>query len=273
MHEIDIRLLKTSAELEEVRQLESKVWGEAEAVPVHQTLTVTKNGGLVLGAFSHKKLIGFQYSFPGYDGKSIYLCSHILAVDPAFRSSGIGEKLKQAQREYSKQLNYSYISWTYDPLESVNGYLNIGKLKAVCSTYIENCYGEMNDPLNADLPSDRFVVKWDTIESIKLPREYTMKEVIEANMVQWKLNDEGFPFIQAIREASFDNDRFVAVAIPSAFQQMKDRSPSIALEWRMQTRKLFTEYFSKGYEVTNFMKHKEPESPVHFYILTRKEAE
>lgn len=46
--------------------------------------------------------------------------------------------------------------WTYDPLETVNGYLNLSKLGGVCTQYIENCYGEMPDILNAGLPSDRF---------------------------------------------------------------------------------------------------------------------
>ena len=113
---LTIRSLTTTTELEDVRTLESRVWGEEEATPVHQTLTAVKNGGLVLGAFLDEKLIGFQYSFPGFDGNCVYLCSHILSVDPAYRSMGIGAKLKHAQRQESKKKGYSYIRCTYDPL-------------------------------------------------------------------------------------------------------------------------------------------------------------
>jgi predicted GNAT superfamily acetyltransferase len=271
--DIEIRLLTTSAELEQARKLESAVWGEAESVPVHQTLTVTKNGGFVLGAFLGEKLVGFQYSFPGYDGHSIYLCSHILAVDSKFRSYGVGEKLKQAQWEQSRKMGYSFISWTYDPLESGNGYLNIGKLGAVCSTYIENCYGEMNDYLNSGLPSDRFLVKWMTSEKKHKPyQEMTIQQVMDANIVRWRLNKDGIPVIEEVFSLQPDHESFLAVAIPASFQQIKESAPSIALDWRMKTRKLFTRYFNEGWEVSDFIKNPSAESPVHFYIMNRKEV-
>jgi predicted GNAT superfamily acetyltransferase len=270
---LTIRSLTTTTELEEVRALESRVWGKEEATPVHQTLTAVKNGGLVLGAFLNEKLIGFQYSFPGFDGTCVYLCSHILAVDPAYRSMGIGAKLKHAQRQESKKKGYSYISWTYDPLESANGYLNIGKLGAVCSTYIENCYGDMNDPLNANLPSDRFVVEWASAEDTKRAQPtYTPDQIMDASLIQWTLTDEGFPSVTGIDEKWLDHD-VVSVAIPSAFQQMKEVSPSLALDWRMRTRRVFQMCFAKGFEVTNFMKYPESSAPVHFYILTKKEVQ
>ena len=270
---LTIRSLTTTTELEDVRALESRVWGEKEATPVHQTLTAVKNGGLVLGAFLDEKLIGFQYSFPGFDGTCVYLCSHILAVAPAYRSMGIGAKLKHAQRQESKKKGYSYISWTYDPLESANGYLNIGKLGAVCSTYVENCYGDMNDPLNADLPSDRFVVEWASAEDTKRAQPlYMPDQIMDASLIQWTLTDEGFPSVTGIDEKWLDHD-VVSVAIPSAFQQMKEASPSLALDWRMRTRRVFQTCFATGFEVTDFMKYPESSTPVHFYILTKKEGQ
>jgi predicted GNAT superfamily acetyltransferase len=65
---IEIRLLTTTPELENPREIESAIWGAEDVVPMHQILTVIKNGGFVLGAFQGNKLIGHQYSFPGYDG-------------------------------------------------------------------------------------------------------------------------------------------------------------------------------------------------------------
>lgn len=272
--DIVIRLLTTPTELEQVRQLECNIWGQREAVPYHQTLAFTKNGGLVLGAFTGSRLIGFLYSFPGYDGKSIYLYSHTLAVDSSFRSSGIGEKLKQAQREQSKKMGYSYIMWTYDPLESINGYLNIGKLKAVCSTYVEDCYGDLTDSLNTGLPTDRFLVTWSTVARKKITHDkQTLQQVLDANIVEWKLNDESIPVIQNIHSGSFIDKHFLAVAIPLSFQKIKDHSASIARDWRMKTRTLFTEYFESGWEITDFMKHPQEDFPVCFYIMTRKGKE
>ena len=74
---LTIRSLTTTTELEDVRALESRVWGEEEATPVHQTLTAVKNGGLVLGAFLNEKLIGFQYSFPGLTERASIMFSYI----------------------------------------------------------------------------------------------------------------------------------------------------------------------------------------------------
>jgi hypothetical protein len=52
------------------------------------------------------------------------------------------------------------ITWTYDPLLSRNAHINISRLGAVCKTYLRSEYGDMQDGLNAGLPSDRFKVDW-----------------------------------------------------------------------------------------------------------------
>ena len=52
------------------------------------------------------------------------------------------------------------ITWTFDPLEARNAWLNFGKLGAVCNTYLRNVYGNLQDGLNAGLPSDRLQVDW-----------------------------------------------------------------------------------------------------------------
>ena len=87
----------------------------------------------------------------------------------------------------------------------------------------------MNDPLNADLPSDRFVVEWASAEDTTRAQPlYTPDQIMEASLIQWTLTDEGFPSVTNIDEKLL-NDEVVAVAIPSAFQQMKEVSPSLAL--------------------------------------------
>ncbi|MBH9788269.1 GNAT family N-acetyltransferase, partial [Clostridioides difficile] len=70
------------------------------------------------------------------------------------------EKLKYEQRAIAIERGYDLMVWTFDPLETRNAYLNLSKLKGICYTYIENCYGEMQDGFNKGLPSDRFEVSW-----------------------------------------------------------------------------------------------------------------
>ena len=95
---------------------------------------------------------------------------------------------------------------------------------------------------------------------------------MDASLIQWTLTDEGFPSVTGIDEKWLDHD-VVSVAIPSAFQQMKEVSPSLALDWRMRTRRVFQTCFAKGFQVKDFMKYPESSAPVHFYILTKKEVQ
>src|SRR3970282_1162763 len=87
-------------------------------------------------------------------------CSHMLAVLPEYRDQKIGYRLKLAQREAVHEQAVRLITWTYDPLESRNANLNINRLGGIVRTYKRNHYGEMQDGLNAGLPSDRLLVEW-----------------------------------------------------------------------------------------------------------------
>jgi predicted GNAT superfamily acetyltransferase len=271
-NQITIRSLHFIEELEEVRKLESSIWGENDSIPTHQTLTAVKNGGLVLGAYDDQKLVGFQYSFPGFDGNSLYLCSHMLGIDHAYRNKGIGNLLKIAQREEALKLGYTLITWTYDPLESVNGYLNIAKLGGICSHYIENCYGEMDDLLNNGIPSDRFLVEWHISNDTKTVEKLDnieLNRVMSESIIQWEQNEEGFPVPgKQLALASLENE-LAFVAIPKDFRSIRDHNSQLAQEWRMITRSVFTKLFSNGWKVIDFHKNNKTELPVQFYVLSK----
>ncbi|PGS50374.1 GNAT family N-acetyltransferase [Bacillus sp. AFS041924] len=266
---IIIRSLHSIEEMEQVRKLESKIWGFEDSIPTHQTITAAKNGGLVLGAYFEDDLIGFQYSFPGYDGQTIYLCSHMLGIDHEFRNNGIGKLLKIAQREEALKLGYKLITWTYDPLETANGYLNISKLGGVCSTYIENCYGEMEDLLNSGISSDRFLVEWqidkDENEKDKL-RTIELDEAIKNSLIKWEEND-GLP--KPIKNDSVEYDDLIFVAVPKDFRAIRETNLKTANEWRMLTREAFKNLFQSGWKVTGFYKNPESDMPIHFYVLKK----
>src|SRR5699024_188214 len=120
-------------EMEAVYELETRIW-ETEIVPPHQTITVVRNGGLMLGAYDGEKLIGFSYSFPGFANDERYLCSHMLGIHPDYRSRGIGRQLKEVQLKTARSMGYKKITWTFDPLETRNAYLNLSKLRGISNT-------------------------------------------------------------------------------------------------------------------------------------------
>jgi predicted GNAT superfamily acetyltransferase len=269
-NQIEIRSLQFIEELEEVKRLEGEIWGEHDTVPTHQTITAVKNGGIVLGAYLNGRLIGFQYSFPGFNGQSVYLCSHMLGIDIEFRNFGIGKLLKDAQRKEALKQGYSLITWTYDPLESINGYLNIAKLGGTCSTYIENCYGEMDDLLNSGIPSDRFLVEWHIKEIEEINKELSqsnLNNAIENSMVSWKLTEDGLPI--PFNEIEFSPSELTYVAVPKDYRMIRETNFELAMDWRMTTRNIFKTLFDNNWKVIDFYKDSESEIQVNFYVLKK----
>lgn len=245
---IELRELKKRDELLEVQRLEQLVWDMAP-IPLHQTMTAVKHGGLIIGAYSQQQLVGFSYGFAGYAEDEAYLCSHMLGIHPDFRSQKIGERLKEHQRKLALEKGYRRIVWTYDPLESRNAYLNLTKLRGICSTYIENCYGEMEDGLNKGLPSDRFEIHW-YVDAPHLTSEPTRDEGVAVSLgsISW---EEDHPMFYPTGEVM--DAPVYTLPIPKDFQSLKQQNPELAYAWRIQTRAVFQELFAKGYCATELV--------------------
>ncbi|WCK52354.1 GNAT family N-acetyltransferase [Aneurinibacillus sp. Ricciae_BoGa-3] len=270
--EVLFKKLETIKELEAMASLETRVWA-MKPIPLHQTFTAAKNGGIVIGAYEGQQMIGFIYSFPGFAQGEPYLCSHMMGIDSDYQNRGIGYLLKMKQAEEARKLGYDKIKWTYDPLESRNAYLNIVKLGAICSEYIENCYGEMTDGLNRGIASDRFNVEWH----INSP--YLHKRILFANLsiqpdamvLGWQLRKDGYPqaLIKDLAVMSQSNLPFLFVSIPSEFQKIKQVDLELAVEWRLQTRRVFREAFAGGWMVCHAIRC--TNCPIQYSVLIKKE--
>ena len=267
---ITIKNIKTIEDFEKVHELDVKVWG-VDPVPTHQTMTAAKNGGIVLGAFDGEKLVGFQYSFAGFKDGEVYVCSHMMGVDPQYRNQGIGFILKQKQAEEALKLGYKKIRWTYDPLESRNGYLNIAKLGAICCEYIENCYGEMKDTLNNGMPSDRFHVEWYLGSPYLKERHqhFSNLEVESSSLaLQWRENEAGMPCAVPVSDMDFSQASHLLVPIPVDFQKLKEVDHELALDWRLKTREIFVSLFSEGWALVHVIRKRN--ELCQYYVLCRK---
>jgi len=84
----------------------------------------------------------------------------MLAVRESHRNSGLGRRLKLAQRDEALTRGIDLIEWTFDPLEIKNAYLNIRKLGAIARRYTLNQYGMSSSPLQGGLPTDRLIAEW-----------------------------------------------------------------------------------------------------------------
>ena len=132
------RLVTDVRELVQMVELQKMVWGPDTLTSMQHMRAAILHGGSVIGAFHEGAVVGFCYGFIGYDGKSPYVGSHMMAIHSEYRDRGIGMRLKLEQRLWAMQAGYGRIVWTFDPFESRNGYLNICKLGGTVSTYIEN---------------------------------------------------------------------------------------------------------------------------------------
>lgn len=243
---IEIREITTLEELYQIQKIEEIVWQDTP-IPIHQTLTAFRNGGVLIGAFLEGNMIGFQYSFPGFDGQEVYLVSHELGILPAYRKFGLGEKIKRKQREIAADKGYDKMIWTYDPLESVNAYLNLHKLGGIATAYKENYYGTMDDGLNKGLASDRLVMEWN-FQKDKEPFDGT----IDSSQLLLEMGQEMEP---RRTDVEFDGDSEQwFVAIPANIQDMKATNLERAIRWRKSTRELFQLLFSNGYTAKDFIR-------------------
>ena len=286
MPSFNIRLLESPEDMSLVEDLQRAVWpgSETDVVPAHMLITAIHNGGLVLGAFSEEKLIGFVFGFPGLestpDGPRSKHCSHMMGIHPNHRDSGIGFALKRAQWQMVRHQGLDHVTWTYDPLLSRNAYLNIAKLGAVCTTYRRAEYGEMRDGLNAGLSSDRFQVDWwintRRVESRLGKRSRpTLKltHIARSGLhplysLQYRTDDlprppEHLPPLE---------DRLLVVEIPDDFLALKSIDFALARDWRFFTRALFETAFASNYIVTDFVFDRAEGRPRGLYILTHGES-
>jgi predicted GNAT superfamily acetyltransferase len=286
MADWSIRLLETSAEMEQVEELQRLVWpgSETDVVPAHLLVTLAHNGGLVLGAFVGEKLVGLAFGFPGLyevpDGPRPKHCSHQMGVHPDYRDSGIGFALKRAQWQMVRKQGLDRITWTYDPLLSRNAHLNIARLGAVCNTYLRDVYGQMRDGLNAGLSSDRFQVDW-WVNTKRVERRLGRRPRRELSLADFEAAEVGLLYPvsfspQALicppEHFTIPGETLLLAEIPFDFLQLKAADFALARAWRMFTRELFEACFAAGYLVTDFVYDQAGERPRSLYVLTYGES-
>jgi predicted GNAT superfamily acetyltransferase len=187
--------------------------------------------------------------------------------------------LKRAQREVLMKQGIRLATWTFDPMMSLNAYLNIRRLGAVCDTYLRDLYGSLEDKLNAGLPSDRFQVDWwITTARVKVRLEESRAQLDLAHYLSvgaQKVNpasllDDDLP--RPSNSIETPQETFLLAEIPPSFQDLKRADPGLALAWRQHGRELFERLFKAGYLVTDFIYLKGERLPRSYYVLTHGEG-
>jgi predicted GNAT superfamily acetyltransferase len=186
------------------------------------------SGSYLSGAFIDNKIVGAAFAFPATND-GLHLHSHMTAVLPEFRDKGVGYDLKIDQWNWAKKKNYSYLSWTFDPLVRRNAKLNIAKLGVDISAYFPNFYGDMPDALNAGDESDRLMVSWRTDIDVPKARELITKP---------ETGD-------------------ILIEIPEDIVAIRSKNQSESMKWRRQVREQFLAAFEKNGKVIGFSANNE----------------
>ncbi len=269
---IVIRDIERIAELREVEELQKVVWGveDREVVPALAMIPQLEVGAILLGAFADGKLIGFVFGFPGHEEGCLTLHSDMLAVVAAYRSYGLGYKLKLAQRERALASGIDTITWTYDPLQALNANLNFRKLGVTSDRYRINYYGETSSFLHST-GTDRLWVRWE-LSSERVERRIEGRDIESLA----DTNCDDIPSLLRVEADDEPSENIVELAsqmlleIPADINKIQKENPALALNWRMKTRDAFTRALDGGLFVDDFVMVEHEQNRVGRYLLTAK---
>ncbi len=253
-----IRDIRDVAEMRLVEQMEKEVWevDDLDVVPLTQLVAAVHAGGQLLGAFDGGELVGFAYGFVGLEHNLTIHHSHMLAVKKTHRNLDLGRRLKLAQRERTLRQGITRMTWTFDPLQSLNAHFNFHKLGVLADTYIVNFYGETTpsflhrngtDRLWVNWPLDSERVKERIEEGARFNEQRACLKSI-APLVQLDTNSE--PRCNE-SVAAFDETQ-ILIEIPANIIEIETNRPSLAGAWREATRWAFTKALAANYTVTEF---------------------
>lgn len=253
---IAFRDIEAVDELKAVVEMQRTAWGveDLEIVPVTQLAAVRHVGGTLIGAFDDDRLVGFAYGFYGHLNRRLVHHSHMLAVDPAYRNRDLGYELKVEQLKRVRDDRLAdRITWTFDPLQSLNAYFNFSKLGVLADTYKVNFYGSEATSFLHRTGTDRLLVTW-LIES---PRVIGLlnKRVPGAESRSGRPvapPKDTVPSAPSGKPGSVEGD-FIAIEIPTNISDIEREDLDLARLWREKTRRSFIEALEKGFIVTDYV--------------------
>jgi predicted GNAT superfamily acetyltransferase len=270
---VTVRPLRSPEELRGCVELQRETWGPdfIDKVPERVLAIAQRLGGIVSGAFDeHGEMLGFVFGLTGVANGRVVHWSDMLAVRSGARNRGIGEALKRHQRERLLADGVAVASWTFEPLESRNAHINFALLGVVAREYVRDFYAQSTSPLHQGIGTDRLIVDWE-IAGDRVSRRLSGADrppTLEATAA--------WPVVNAVRggsgspvsdepDPSLESAR-VRIAVPSTIQQMKEKDPDLALDWRLKARGAFERYFARGYTATEFVR----DEAIGYYVLERR---
>jgi predicted GNAT superfamily acetyltransferase len=257
-------------------QVQRDAWGiklPESVIPFHIMIAAQHHGGLVLGAYDGKRMVGCLFGISGHDNTRQFHYSHITGVLRDYQKRGVGLLLKKRQRELVLNDGMDLVKWTFDPLQAGNAYFNIRKLGATAREYHRDLYGQMRDTLNKGMISDRFEAEWwiktrRVDESLRGKRKHLNAwelKTSKAELVNETDLEEGIRRPVKLH-INLKMDRLL-YEVPSRIDKVKALGLDLARKWTLHNRRAFENYFAKKYVATDvLLDHGKDETRV-YYLL------
>jgi predicted GNAT superfamily acetyltransferase len=225
---VRMHLLRTPEELDVVDEVLSQTWGSAGKTPLELLIAIAHSGGYVAAAYQSDTVVGASIGLLARHLDRPALHSHVTAVVPTLRHSGIGRTIKLHQRTWAIARGLEWITWTFDPLVRRNAWFNIALLGTEVHAYLPAFYGTMTDAINAGDESDRLQVTWDLSSEIPTtPRDGTA----------------------ALNTCA---DELSLVPTPADIVELRRVDPQAVAAWRSDTREALTTALDRGRQIVGF---------------------
>ncbi|HYK22220.1 MAG TPA: hypothetical protein VEV42_15885, partial [Pyrinomonadaceae bacterium] len=181
------------------------------------------------------RMVGFVFGFPGILNGETIIHSDMLGILAEYRSNNLGFLLKCAQRVEALKLGIKRITWTFDPLQSRNAYLNFKKLGVIADRYYVDYYGTTSSFLHR-FGTDRLWVTW----------------LLESERVKSRMQLNSSPRVV--------HEEDILIEIPTAITEDHEH-------WRLTTREAFTRAFDAGYVAEEFYVTQREGQKIGQYVL------
>jgi predicted GNAT superfamily acetyltransferase len=266
---INIRDIKELSELRAVEELQKQIWGcsDLEIFPSLALIPIIEVGGVLLGAFDQSELVGFVLGFPGIEDGRLILHSDMLAVKPEYRSHGLGYRLKLAQRDKALEKGINTITWTFDPLQSLNAHLNFARFGVISNRYMVNYYGQTSSFLHST-GTDRLWVTW-LLNSERVKKRLdgvvtNLTKDLESAATLLVAGESGEPILK--NNIGEDN---VVIEIPGSINELVIEQNELAVRWREASRQAFISALDAGHTVVEFDRFERSGRAVGRYLASR----
>jgi len=268
---IVIRDIDSPAEMRLVEELQKDVWGipDIEIVPSSQLMAATHAGGVLLGAFDGDVLAGFAYGFVAKEDGKIAHHSHMVGVQKKYRSLDLGFRLKAAQRERIIGQGIQLMSWTFDPLQSLNAYFNFAKLGVTARKYFVDFYGSDAASFLHQNGTDRLWVTWELTSDrvIERLRKEARSEGPDDSPLLVECGENDMP-IRYDLEPGLAGDS-ASIEIPTEISWIESNDKALAAEWRQVTREAFVAAMKNEFVVRDFHRVDRSGKNVGIYRLSK----